>query len=61
MKDNNEADSGDRSSLADLKRQLQSIIVGQEELLDRLLIALLAGGHVLLEGPPGRLCEKSVS
>ena len=43
----------ERRPLADLKRQLQSIIVGQELLLDRLLIALLAGGHVLLEGPPG--------
>lgn len=40
-------------TLQDVKRQLQSVIVGQEELLDRLLIALLSGGHVLLEGPPG--------
>lgn len=39
--------------LQDVKRQLQTVIVGQEDLLDRLLIALLAGGHVLLEGPPG--------
>lgn len=28
-------------------------VVGQEPILDRLLIALLAGGHVLLEGVPG--------
>lgn len=27
--------------------------MGQEALLDRLVIAVLAGGHVLLEGPPG--------
>jgi MoxR-like ATPase len=53
MSDNDEADMTERRPLADLKRQLQSIIVGQELLLDRLLIALLAGGHVLLEGPPG--------
>ena len=53
MKDNDVADTADRGPLADLKRQLQSIIVGQEVLLDRLLVALLAGGHVLLEGPPG--------
>ncbi|MCB1799221.1 MAG: AAA family ATPase, partial [Gammaproteobacteria bacterium] len=53
MKENNEAGIADRGPLADLKLQLQSIIVGQELLLDRLLIALLAGGHVLLEGPPG--------
>lgn len=36
-----------------LKQHLQTVIVGQEALLDRLLIALLTGGHVLLEGPPG--------
>lgn len=28
-------------------------LVGQDALVERLLIALLAGGHVLLEGPPG--------
>jgi len=39
--------------LDNLRTQLSSVIVGQEALLDRLLIALLAGGHVLLEGPPG--------
>lgn len=43
----------EQQSLSALKAQLQSIIVGQDALLDRLIIALLAGGHVLLEGPPG--------
>jgi len=36
-----------------LKQHLQNVIVGQEALLDKMLIALLTGGHVLLEGPPG--------
>lgn len=36
-----------------LKQHLQTVIVGQEALLDKMLIALLTGGHVLLEGPPG--------
>ena len=36
-----------------LKTHLQSVIVGQETLLEKLMIALLTGGHVLLEGPPG--------
>ena len=36
-----------------LRSQLATVIVGQHALLDRLVIALLAGGHVLLEGPPG--------
>lgn len=39
--------------LHDLRAKLGTIIVGQEALLDRLVIAVLAGGHVLLEGPPG--------
>jgi MoxR-like ATPase len=33
--------------------ELRRVIVGQERLLERLLIALVAGGHCLLEGPPG--------
>jgi len=40
-------------SCQQLKQQLQNVIVGQEDLLDRLIIALICGGHVLLEGPPG--------
>ena len=33
--------------------ELRRVIVGQEELLERVLVALVAGGHVLLEGVPG--------
>src|SRR5579875_1199419 len=36
-----------------LERELTSIIVGQERVIRELLLALLAGGHVLLEGVPG--------
>ena len=36
-----------------LRSHLQQVIVGQQALLDRLMIALLSGGHVLLEGLPG--------
>lgn len=36
-----------------LKSHLQQVIVGQEALLDRMVIALLTGGHLLLEGAPG--------
>jgi MoxR-like ATPase len=38
---------------AQLKTQLQRVIVGQDEVIDQLLVALLAGGHCLLEGVPG--------
>lgn len=33
--------------------ELKKIIVGQEHLLERLLIAVITGGHVLVEGAPG--------
>jgi len=36
-----------------MKRELHRHIIGQDRLLDRLLIALLADGHILLEGVPG--------
>ena len=36
-----------------LKQHVQDYIIGQETLVDRLLIALLADGHLLVEGAPG--------
>ncbi len=36
-----------------LRNELNKIIVGQFEMIDRLLIAMLSNGHVLLEGVPG--------
>src|SRR5256886_14697689 len=33
--------------------EVKRLIVGQDQLIERLLVALLAGGHVLLEGVPG--------
>jgi MoxR-like ATPase len=36
-----------------LKNEIGKVIVGQQYMVDRLLIALLADGHVLLEGVPG--------
>jgi MoxR-like ATPase len=33
--------------------EIKRVIVGQDDMLERLLVALLAGGHVLLEGVPG--------
>ncbi len=51
------------SSIADLRRVpelLAQEIVGQSALIDRLLIALLCGGHLLLEGFPGLAKTRSV-
>ncbi|MEM7130808.1 MAG: MoxR family ATPase [Chloroflexota bacterium] len=39
--------------LHDLRAEINKIMVGQERLVDRVLIALLADGHILLEGVPG--------
>ena len=36
-----------------LKTEMSRVIIGQEYLVDRLLVGLLAGGHILLEGLPG--------
>jgi MoxR-like ATPase len=42
-----------QTDIAALRMQLGADIVGQTALLDRLVIALLTGGHLLLEGLPG--------
>ncbi len=39
--------------LREVMSELQRVIVGQERVLERVLVALLAGGHCLLEGVPG--------
>lgn len=36
-----------------VKSELQKVIIGQEDLMDQLLIGLFTSGHVLLEGVPG--------
>jgi len=41
------------SFIDDIMRETQKVIVGQTEMLSRLLIGLLTGGHVLVEGVPG--------
>jgi MoxR-like ATPase len=40
-------------TLRQVEQELRKVIVGQDYLLDRLLVGLLARGHVLLEGVPG--------
>lgn len=39
--------------IAPLLEQIERVIVGQQYMIERLLIGLLTGGHVLLEGVPG--------
>src|SRR5579884_3843199 len=42
-----------RAALSEALYELKRVIVGQDAMLERLLVSLLAGGHVLLEGVPG--------
>ena len=44
----------------DLKTWLETKIIGQESLVERLIIALLSDGHVLVEGAPGLAKTKAI-
>ena len=39
--------------VATIRDEVGRVIVGQEKLVDRLLLALVTDGHILLEGVPG--------
>jgi MoxR-like ATPase len=52
------------AKLPHLKQEIQKVIVGQDQVLEEMIIALMAGGHCLLEGVPGlakTLMVKSLS
>lgn len=42
-----------KKKIEPIRQEMGKVIVGQKNLIDKLLIALLADGHVLLEGVPG--------
>ena len=42
-----------RNAYANLRAEIGKVVVGQEEIVESTIIALFAGGHVLLEGVPG--------
>src|SRR5688572_1744984 len=57
-----------QQSVSTLKREIGKVIVGQEQMVELLLAAILADGHVLIEGVPGvaktltaKLMSKSIS
>ncbi|NLD47256.1 MAG: MoxR family ATPase [Clostridiaceae bacterium] len=39
--------------ISSLKAEINKVIIGQEYMVDRILIGILSGGHILLEGIPG--------
>ncbi|WP_322867531.1 MoxR family ATPase [Aquicoccus sp. G2-2] len=55
-----EARNPEQEVCAYLRTHLGARIVGQPHFIDRLLLALFAGGHVLLEGAPGLAKTKAV-
>ena len=36
-----------------LRKNIRKVIIGQDQLIDKIIIAILADGHILLEGVPG--------
>lgn len=60
--------SGIKQMVADIKQQIGKVIIGQQSFIELLIVALLADGHVLIEGVPGiaktltaKLLAKTVS
>ncbi|MCX6556125.1 MAG: ATPase, partial [Candidatus Aminicenantes bacterium] len=49
----NERIKEDSQAIEQTMAEMAKVIVGQKELLERMMIALLASGHILLEGVPG--------
>ena len=49
-----------RRSFMWLKDRMNDCIVGQTDLVDKLMIALLADGHLLVEGAPGLAKTKAI-
>ncbi len=41
------------NKIDNIRKEVKKIIVGQEELIDSLLVGLIADGHILVEGVPG--------
>lgn len=59
-----ELESPSRQAAAELEQvlfEIKKVIVGQEHMVERLLVALLARGHILLEGVPGLAKTLAVS
>ena len=49
-----------RDSIQELQQQMARSIIGQETVIERLVIALLANGNVLMEGLPGTAKTRSI-
>jgi len=43
-----------RNVLIAIQDQVKEVVIGQDDVIENLIIALLSNGHVLVEGVPGR-------
>ncbi|MEY2697975.1 MAG: hypothetical protein RL333_2113, partial [Pseudomonadota bacterium] len=48
-------------ALQGLSRYVASQVIGQERLVERMLVALLADGHILVEGAPGLAKTRAIN
>ena len=53
LKKINEKISESSNFVDKLKKEMNNFILGQEELVNMILISMLSNGHILLEGVPG--------
>ncbi len=49
----NERIKGESAFIGEILKQIENVIVGQKHVIERMLVALLCQGHVLIEGVPG--------
>ena len=49
----NDKISKSSSFIDDLKKGMNQVILGQDELISKIIISILSNGHILLEGVPG--------
>lgn len=52
-KEKNNNNNTNNNKIENLKNEISKVIVGQEEVINKTIIAMLAGGNLLLEGAPG--------
>jgi MoxR-like ATPase len=45
--------SGIRRQLAELRTEITKVVIGQDQVLEHMIVTILCGGHALLEGVPG--------
>lgn len=57
---NDGPDSGDAHALSALQRAVETGLIGHQPLVERLMIGLLTGGHLLIEGAPGLAKTRAV-